>query len=522
MAKQEKTLISRKDFIKGATAVGAGVAAAGVFSSCATALPAGQKAKASGKETGPVIGSVDGKADRGEEADIVVVGSGLGGFAAAMTAIEEGAKKVVLIEKNGYWGGSTNFAECNGPGEYTEKEARDAAKAALDSTHYVADPMLHYALRAEYKENSDWLFVKHGVKYYKAGPYFYEGGNGASCIKTLVAQARGMQGLDMRTETRAIALLLKDEHSCVGLRATDASGKLVDIRAKAVILATGGMSTNKAALALYTNVDLEKTIGWGVGQDGDGQLMVERSAHGRANHLCVASLFNNVKGFAYNSPLGACVSMQPTNLWVNQDGLRFVNEDIQGTSASGKAVEIQGSVFSIVDQNHLEKYEAGGAQRHYSGFADALVGKNVPGLRDELAKYRELPDVFSADSLEELGRKMGVDPAALAKTVAAYNGYVEAGADAEWGKDASKIWPLTRGPFYAFRLSSGMLNTCGGIRIDTEARVVDPRYRPIAGLYAAGVCTSGWDGEVYGGGTCQPAALWAGRKAAKHAVAHLL
>ena len=41
-------------------------------------------------------------------------------------------------------------------------------------------------------------------------------------------------------------------------------------------------------------------------------------------------------------------------------------------------------------------------------------------------------------------------------------------------------------------------------------------------LYAAGVCTSGWDGEVYGNGTCQGAALWAGRTAAKHIVANLL
>lgn len=63
------------------------------------------------------------------------------------------------------------------------------------------------------------------------------------------------------------------------------------------------------------------------------------------------------------------------------------------------------------------------------------------------------------------------------------------GTDAEWGKEAENMWPIATAPFYAFRISSGMLNTSGGIRINTNAQVVDDRYKPIAGLYAAGVCT---------------------------------
>ena len=59
------------------------------------------------------------------------------------------------------------------------------------------------------------------------------------------------------------------------------------------------------------------------------------------------------------------------------------------------------------------------------------------------------------------------------------------------GKEAENMWPIATAPFYAFRISSGMLNTSGGIRINTNAQVVDDRYKPIAGLYAAGVCTSG-------------------------------
>ena len=67
-----------------------------------------------------------------------------------------------------------------------------------------------------------------------------------------------------------------------------------------------------------------------------------------------------------------------------------------------------------------------------------------------------------------------------------------------------------------------MLNTCGGIRINRDAQVTDDRGKVVKGLYAAGVCTSGWDGEVYGGGTCQTVGMWAGSRAARHAVVNVL
>ncbi len=323
----------------------------------------------------------------------------------------------------------------------------------------------------------------------------------------------------MLTETPATQLLLSDEYTVEGVRAKTKDGKYVDYKAKAVVLATGGMSTNKTLLADYTSQDLDKTIGWGQGQDGDGHLMAEQTAHGRANHLTVDSLFNNVKDFSYDSALGVCVAMQPSNFWVNQDGLRFMNENISSTAVSGKVVETQGSVWSIVDADGIQKYAEGGCQRHYSGFADKLVGNAIDGLQDEVDKAVSGNDeCFKADTIADLAKKIGVDADNLADEIEKYN----TGTDAEWGKESENMWPIATAPFYAFRISSGMLNTSGGIRINTNAQVVDDRYKPIAGLYAAGVCTSGWDGEVYGNGTCQANALFCGRTAAKHIVKNLL
>ena len=526
--------VSRREFLKSSAAGAAALAATTALGGLGIPVALAEEADdvkletvyCKGYDNKAGIGIVS-EADVTEDADIVVVGSGIAGFMASMIAKEQAPDlKIVLLEKNGFWGGSTLFAECNGPAtSKTPEEARQVAASHLKSTNYIANPMLWYEQALDAGVNSAWLFGKHRVGWYKGmGPAFYEGGNGSSAINKYLAPDAEELGVDMRRNARAKALVLEDAYTCTGVQYVDADGQIVQLNAKAVILCTGGMSTNKELLAYYSSQDMEKTIGWGAGQDGDGHLMAEQTAHGRANHLTVSSLFNNVEGFAYDSPLGVAVAMQYSDLFVNEDGIRFADESqggMLGTSESGKLIEGEGYVWSILDQSMVERYEQGGCTRHYSGFADACVGAELD-LQSELdaalADEKLSTVVFKADTVEELAEKIGVDPAVLAETVANYTKYAESGVDEEWGKAAENLWPCDKAPFYAFRLSSGMLNTNGGIRINRNAQVVDARFKPIVGLYAAGVCTSGWDGELYGGGSCQTVGMWAGSKAARHAL----
>lgn len=531
----EKKSLSRRTFLTlGATAAAgaalgvAGCASPSVSSGSGSTSTSGQTGTTS-KDIGPSSFSVTSgskAADRTEDVDVAVVGSGMGGFACALTVMEQkSSAKVVLLEKNSAVGGSTNMAECPAgarPFEYTEAEARAAAAGAQADSLGMPNPMLLYCMFRDAKENFGWLFDTHGIKWTKQGsaPAFYEGGNGTIAIQTLNEAASKIDGLQVLTSTPATQLLVGDEYTVTGVRATASDGSIVDYNAKAVVLCTGGMSTNKTLLANYSSQDMEKIIGWGTGQDGDGQLMAEQTAHGRANHLTVDSLFNNVKGFSYDSALGACVGMQPTDFWVNEDGLRFMSEAITSTAISGKVVEEQGSVWSILDADGVTKYAAGGCSRHYSGFADKLVGNPIDGLQDEIDGYLKTAstECFKANTLDELAKAIDVDASNLKSEVTAYN----TGTDSEWGKDSASMWTIQTAPFYAFRISSGMVNTSGGIRINTDAQVTDARGKVISGLYAGGVCTSGWDGEVYGNGTCQANALYCGRTAAKHIVSNLL
>ena len=528
--------MTRRSFLAGVGVAGAGAAAMGILAGCSSSSDADGSSGSSDTtdSTNPDgIGEVV-DASSTEDADIVVVGSGIGGFMASMIAKEQMPDAtVIMLEKNSYLGGSTNYAECNGPQSNTsDDEARLAGYNAAANTNFIANAMLHTERLREAGDNSDWLFALHGVEYENRGQMFYAGGNGSSCIETLTPIAEE-EGVDIRMSCRATALLTEDEYTVTGVQYVDADGNVVHVNATAVILATGGMSTNKDLLAQYSSQDMSKIIGWGDGQDGDGHLMAEQTAHGRANHLCVASLFNNVgngeDSFAYDSALGSCVSMQYSDCFINEYGIRFADESgggVLGTSEGGKLIESQGYVFSIVDRSMLDAYEAGGCTRKYSGFADELVGATID-LSDELETYSGTDYMLEADTIEELGEALaekvdGFDVDAFVEEIARYNEFAESGEDEDFGKSAEYLWPIDTAPFYAFQICSGMLNTCGGIRINREAQVTDDRGKVISGLYAAGVCTSGWDGEVYGGGTCQTVGMWAGSRAARHAVENLL
>lgn len=604
-----KSGISRRDFLKGAAAGAVGIAGAGVLAACssnsdATTAPASEAATttaaatdaattaAASSEAAEATTMADAKDTattwtgtryttfenpdgiswpraeselaRTEEADVVVVGSGLGGFMASMIAKEQMPDKtVIMLEKNGYLGGSTNFAECNGPQNASEEAAALASGIRHASgTGYIADMMLMRDMAIERGMNSAWLFSKHNVKYGKSGPmnFYADGGydgygEGSSAIATLEEENKEV-GVDIRTENQAIALVMKDEYTCTGIQVHDtAKDEYYQINCKAVVLATGGMANSMGADGVcqyYTSQDVvDKCYGWGAGQQGDGQLMVEQTAHGRSKSMTVVGQFINVRDFAYDSPLGVCVSMQASNLCVNQEGIRFVSEE----NMVGKLVELQGSVFSIVGSNLLEFWKRGGCNKKISGFADILVGADFSetlkapfpdkdgkdvfvnvDIDAELEEYADNPEVWKGGTLEELAGAIKADNpifdteaflASVAKYEEACTAAAEAAEDAEscdtdFGKKNSYLVSLGDGPYYAFRLTSGVLNTCGGIRINRNAQVVDPRYNPIEGLFAAGICTSGWDGEIYGGGTCQPVAMFCGSRSARYIVENLL
>jgi fumarate reductase flavoprotein subunit len=132
--------------------------------------------------------------------------------------------------------------------------------------------------------------------------------------------------------------------------------------------------------------------------------------------------------------------------------------------------------------------------------------------------YFHLGLVKSAPTLAELGRKIGVDPSNLERTVEAYNGYQAAKHDAEFERDDMPR-PLRKPPYYAIEVRPGVHFTMGGLRINGRTQVLRPDKNRIPGLFAAGEVTGGVHGANRLGGNAMTALFTFGPIAGREAAA---
>ncbi|WP_165043327.1 FAD-binding protein [Adlercreutzia sp. ZJ138] len=548
--KETKVGIDRRSFLKGGIALGAMAATTSVLASCSPASQGSADSvtddttPASVDESNQVGGGyanpdkigIPVAPDMTEAVDVVVIGSGIGGFTAAMLVKEQATdSNVVMLEKQDSLGGNTNFAEGGGGFlNMTPEEARKSVQADMIQRNFVVDPSLFYALRTQQGDCADWLFGKHGVKVkdYGSGQPLYEGGSGASMIATLTPQAEEL-GVDIRTDSRAFALVLEDDYTVTGVQYRDADGKTIQLNAKAVVIASGGMNSNPDLLKYYSNVDLGKIMPLGVGQDGDGHLMVEQTAHGRTGLQTIDGFFAGI-GTAddpcgFDSDLNTAAGFQFSSVFVNQYGKRFYDESFAFNTGSQlfftcipQVVLSQSQAFSVFDESYVQKWEAGQWQNGHNGFDSATKQGQPLEVREDLEKMKSKDWFYQGDTIEELGKAIAADVEsfdvdAFVATIEAYNAAAD-GAQDEYGKPQQFIWKLDSAPFYAAKAGVNAYNTNGGIHINTHAQVVDPNGKAISGLYASGIATAGWDSQVYGGGTNQPVALWCSCAAALHIV----
>lgn len=520
------TTVSRRAFLGGAAAGAVGAAAACTLpgsKAVADEAPATLGTRYTPYSNPDEIGIVH-EASSEETVAAVFVGTGIGGMMGAMICAEQMPDlKILLVEKNSFCGGNTNFAERNAPKPGTDWEtALREGKTIAEESYYIKDGRLYAERAYDYGKNSAWMYLKHHFKLRHSTGFtdMYEGGNGTIPIQNLQNEIETdptYANLELRLETRATALLLDDEYTCTGVQLRNADGTYTDVHANAVVLCTGGMSNNLDLLQYYSGQDICKCEAYSTGQDGDGHLMVEQTAHGKCKTIALSSLLVHVRDFPMDSVLSVAAGMNATALWVNQEGERFTDESSLNDVLHCKAVEQQGKVFSIIGSNLMKYYEDGGMARM------AAFGENVGNQpwdpTDELEANKDNENMFVADTIEELAEQMGVPADALAATVERYDADCEAGTgDTLYEKPAESMVALGEGPYYGFRLTSCLLSANNGIRVNHNSQVVDPYYNPIKGLYAAGICISGFNTEIYYVATCQSVSTWGGSKAARHLI----
>src|SRR4030043_36029 len=429
------------------------------------------------------------KTDKGRSlnTDIVVIGSGATGMPRAAAAAEGGAK-VILLEKMRHTGGTSNFPEGMFAVEsemqrqqYIGITRDEAFKMIMDYSHWRANPRLVRAFVDESSITISWL-QKLGVKFEGPMAIFPDGprtwhllkgppkARSSVMMKTLAARVKE-KGIDIRLAT-PVRSLIKEYGKITGV-VVKKNGKEIKLNSKAVIIATGGYANNKEWIKRYTGFDLDVNLFpiMNVNKIGDGIRMAwEAGAAEEGMGVLMTMRIGPLLGPGLKT-MGHIESagFQP-NLFVTQQGVRYFEEEWK----------------AAIEQCN--------------------------------------PNVFEANSIEELATKIGVKPEALKTTLDEYNGFCEKGHDDLFAKDAKYLRALKGPKFYAVKCWRVFLSTIGGIKINHNMEVVDKEEKPIPGLYAGGMDVGGVYGDsydVYATGGALGFAFNSGRIAGRNALKYI-
>lgn len=524
--------LSRRSFLQGSFAAGAALAMGAFGSGCAPTENAAKDGSGTEGEDAPATQerAVLTPAET-RDVDVVVVGAGVGGMAAALQATELGLS-TVLLEKESVTGGTSSYAEgMFAINSHWQQEAgidyttAEVLQKVMEYHHWMADAELTKAFFDASGETISWLEGKGGVfaSVETLGPslqtwHTYEG-MGAGFTKRL-AEACQSQGVEVLVKTPARQLVVNGDGAIAGVVA-ESGADLVQFNARGVILTSGGYADNAEMINEFTMHDYDDLTVMGTPErTGDGiQMALEAGAD---THVLGTMMMcgGAIKGMSASSQLNVCAGRQPM-LWVNEHGERFANEGIvTNFSFTGNAMGLQREVFNIIDASAMQHITEVGC---YNGRGVYIrTGEPMTEFHEEFEKEQAAgnPYIFKADTLEELCDLIGIERDRLLATVEHYNELCASGVDADYGKKADYLQPVRKGPFYAFKLAKAYYCTVGGLKVNTHNQVIDSEGDPIIGLYAAGCDAGGLYGSSYdvgiAAGSQQGWTAHGGRTAAKH------
>ncbi|MDL2293005.1 FAD-dependent oxidoreductase [Ruminococcaceae bacterium OttesenSCG-928-D13] len=469
--------------------------------------------------------------------DVCVIAAGPAGLAAAIAAAEGGAE-VLVLEKAMTTGGAGNMGM--GPlaigSRLAKKKMVDltvekAFKIFMDYTHWRVDARLVREYLSKSADTIEWL-EDMGVTFHDVQKYFPSsqatwhvvqpdvgepGPRAASTMYRLMTQRMTELGVKLMLESPAQRLVMEDGKLTGVVAKKDGEEFLVEC--KAAILATGGCGDNPEMVKEFTGftwgTDLHSFRIPGISGDGIRMAWEAGAAHTDINIEMTYSI-----PALLETPLGDMLFHQPKAVVVNQSGERFMNEELlENVTFAGNAVARQQDSrgYVIVDSSVLKYYIRNGL--------DVLSGvhtaNDLRGFEEEALRMIQAgaKDLYVADSLEELAEQTGIDPEVLGNTIDDYNYGCEE-KDDTFFKNKDNLIAMDGPKYFAATMYPGGYGTLGGIKINYKTEVVDPEFRPLKGLYAAGTdaCTIFGDSYVFVlPGNTMGFALNSGRMAGEHA-----
>ncbi len=469
--------------------------------------------------------------DETVDTDVVVVGMGLAGATAAVSAVDEGVK-VVAIEKAGAAGGSSKysggfitavgtkqaqkegvtitaddyFASYNAQEDLSEKKDetdRDAMKAMIERS----------ASDIEFLDNHndpitgpDGFGSDFKVWHYPADRTSAFDGEaaGADHIVQLMEWLNKQDNFSIYYNTPATKILTDANGKVSGVECTRNDGSTLTVNAKSVVLATGGYAASKEMMERfcpdfpqewvlpYTTSSMYNT--------GDGITMAE---------ALNADIYED--GWWMDLAIGVDVGGYSTYFPDTLNGLiNYANYFV--TDGTGKRILNVNSLYgprSIVFAKAME--ETG---KIYSIFTKEGFENGIQFIEDN--NRVDNKNVYKADTLEELAEMTGMDANTFVEQVNRYNEMCEKGVDEDLGQ--TTLIPIGEGPYYAVDIKTITMGTIGGLKTDDDKHVLDKEGNAIDGLYAAGELINGkYFNQVYTSGCAQLLSLDSGIIAGRNA-----
>lgn len=459
-----------------------------------------------------------------EAADVVVVGSGFAGLAAAIEAKTAGGTVLILEKMKGYGGNSaisdgviaacgTRLQREKGIADSARLMAADMQKAGLGLNH----PELVEALTKHAGETFDWTIDYLGIHYLERVDQF--GGHsvarshtptaqsGAVIVKHLLHKVRTL-GLTIHTRTLMERILFNHEGRVCGVvirrgfeYPNSASGRRRTIRVRRALILAGGGYGSDVKLRAAQNPQLGQNVGTTNKYAATGETLKEALRIGAMPvHLCWIQLgpwtTPDEKGYGAGGRFIG-YTVLPYGIIVDPDTAeRFVNELDDRKQLCDVLLRVGRPCIGIADK------------------------KGVAASGWDVRRAVQKGTVKTYDRIKDLAAGFGLDSTRLSCTLKKFNRHLAAGRDTEFAKPIlRRARPLQQAPFFGVRIQPKVHYTMGGILINGKAQVLDVDSRPIEGLFAAGEITGGVHGACRLGGCAIIDCLVFGRIAGKTAAA---
>lgn len=463
------------------------------------------------------------------QCDIVVIGGGGSGLVAGCRAAGMG-KQVIVLEKDKQLGGGMNMASTMRTfGSRWQKERNLPDTTALflrnrmDETFWRLDRKLVSNVIRGTGQFFDWfceIAPQEVVDQFTVGRYVFDEesdgplgpqcgghgkGKGSGRIFVEVTSEK-LQALGGQIFTEAVTDRIVMENGKVAGVQAAIGGEAVEIRCKAVILASGSWIRNPEVVAKYYPKLAEAQPFMGESPHmnrnytGDG-LALARNAGAKMDEVNMTIRMMGPMTMCRSRVMGDMAN-SAYSIYVNQEGRRFVCEGSQlrmGVFDSGsvQVEQPQGLAYIIFDENNLRHAIAAGDHQPQPQLAMPFGPSHFPATMEE-AKADIVPALekndgvlFSASTVEELAEQIGVDAGNLRQTIDEYNTACETGMDWDCYKPSDWLAPMNEAPYYAVKASLGTDGAFGGVEINENMQAKAAAGGLVDGLYVVGDLASG-------------------------------